>query len=88
MNRIKLFALSMIVLAAAAFGLSSCSEGSESGADAQELEKLGDVQAVVREEGSGTRDVFEEATGIPVKAEGEDQIRDDTLESATRDEVI
>lgn len=88
MNRIKLFALSIIVLAAAAFGLSSCSEGSESGADAQELEKLGDVQAVVREEGSGTRDVFEEATGITAKAEGEDRLRDDILEAASSDEVI
>ena len=88
MNRIKLFALSILVLAAAAFGLSSCSEGSESGADAQELEKLGDVQAVVREEGSGTRDVFEEATGITAKAEGEDRLRDDILEAASSDEVI
>lgn len=88
MNRKKLFLLSVTVLVFAAFGLSSCSESNGGGADSQELKKLGDVKAVVREEGSGTRDVFEEVTGIGGDAEGRDKLPYDILESVSGKEVV
>lgn len=87
MNRIKPITL-IFVAFIAVLGLASCSGTDDEGADIKDLEKLADVQAVVREEGSGTREVFEETIGITRDGKGADKLRKDVLKADSGDEVI
>lgn len=55
--------LAVLLVFLMAYCITGCSKDTDCGASEEELRELGAIDAVVREDGSGTRDVFEEISG-------------------------